>query len=251
MDDSRYSLAAVAFLCVLAIGMSATTLESTVTTDPADEIDVDWDRVPIGQDTAADLRDDIQGDQSDDDESVGTEGGGDPSSQNEATDTGTGEAGTSPRSDLWLALLAVLRVLIPGLGVLLLAAVAYRYRDRLLGHIGQEPTAGRQEPVEEGSWPTRDPSTEVDRAWVTMVKRVGPEQPGTMTPAECAKAAREAGLDEEGVALVTSAFKRVHYGGESPEALAESARTGRQRLKTDAEPTEGAGTDGSTRGAHT
>lgn len=258
MDESRYVSVAVALLCVTAIGMSATTLESTVATDPADEIDIDWDRVPLGQDTAADIRDDIEGDRSEEVSSVDAEGGDDSAGgaeRDESASSGSVEAGTTaasqPEWSLWSALLAVLRVVIPILVLLILAGIAYRYRDRLLERIEQESTDDRREPPEDGSWPKDEPSTTVDRAWVAMVRRVNPERPATMTPAECAAAARESGLDGEAVDLVTSAFERVHYGGESPEALAEQAQTSLRCFGEDGEPTGVTRADRPTREDHT
>ncbi|WP_418280353.1 DUF4129 domain-containing protein [Halorubrum sp. DTA98] len=284
MESSRYALAAVALLCVLAIGTSATSLESTVTTDPADEIDIDWDRLPIGQSTAADIRDDIQDGHEDGDGGVDATDSGVEREAETGSGTGQGsgvdeldgaerDGGTSQDGDagrdggagsdadgpgtttalptvwdlLWSLLAALLRVLIPVVVLLALAALAYRYRRRISSLLGRTATPDVRGPESVDRWPDREPSTAVDQAWVRMVRRVDPARPATMTTTECAVAAREAGLDADAVELITSAFERVHYGGEPPAAVADSARTGLQRLGEHGETTGDARTDGSFR----
>ena len=65
MDRSGLTALAVALLCVASLGVAATTLESTLTTDPDEEIDIDWDRLPIGQDEAVAIQEQM-GDGADD-----------------------------------------------------------------------------------------------------------------------------------------------------------------------------------------
>lgn len=51
---------AVALLSVASLGVSATTIDTTLSTDANEVIDLDYDRVPIGQDHAGRLLDEIQ-----------------------------------------------------------------------------------------------------------------------------------------------------------------------------------------------
>lgn len=225
----------LAVLCVVSMGVSATSLESSVRTNPDEVIDLDWDRLPIGEEAAIEVKQEIQENEG----SVVTEtagatgepevverqrsgaggldarragGQGDPQ-QSTVRQVGRTQppaqveqgTGTAPpdrtRWDLlWLAVAVALLAAI--------AAIGYRYRDRF-GSGTTSVDAGEDLPP----WPPDDPATEVDRAWLAMVGRLDLDQPWTQTPAEVADAAVEAGLDPEGVDRVTAAFEEVHYGG--------------------------------------
>lgn len=50
---------AIALLCIAAVGVSATTLESTVSTDPDDAISFEYDRVPLGSDLVRSIDDEL------------------------------------------------------------------------------------------------------------------------------------------------------------------------------------------------
>ena len=247
VDGSRYALVAVALLCVLTLGTAATTLESAVTTDPADEIDIDWDSVPIGQSTAADIREAIEEESSSATDTAETDLDGDseaPAERDAESDrsagasssaSDAGDSGSAATAEtLWDRLLALfaalLRVLIPIAAILALALLAYRYRERLRGRLTRTSPDDASGILPASRWPDGEPVTAVDRAWVAMVRAAGPERPETMTPAECAVAARESGLNEEAVELITSAFERVHYGGASADDFTESAQRALQRL---------------------
>lgn len=267
MTTSRAVPLLVALLCVTAIGVSATTLDSTLTTDPDEEIDPDYELLPIGQDEAFDLQQQLEGDAepSDTDETEPTPGEGDETTEPEesseqadeesapdgdeggdggSSDAGTGSGtevgtGTGPATpdllDRLLALLlAALRVLVPLLAILTLVALAVRYRDRLAAVLAglladDEPVETRADPVE--TWPVASPSNPVDRAWLAMARQVDPDRPAVMTPSEFAAAAVDAGLDAEGVSAITEAFERVHYGGRPPSAERERAEAGLRRLQ--------------------
>lgn len=267
MTGGRLAPLLVALLCFTAIGVSATTLDSTLTTDPDDEIDLEYDRLPIGEEDAADVQDQLNGstdpsstrsDASEegsgeettpdtsteerregaasgsagDDGSEGTAAGGDGD-----TGQGTGSgAGTRDLLDRLLALLAaILRVLVPLLVLAALLATAVRYRERIAALLGailgddEAPTAEAADPGE--PWPPTEPANPVDRAWVALVAQVDPDRPALMTPAEVAEAARDAGLDADAVDAITRAFERVTYGGRPPSAEVDRARDGLRRLQ--------------------
>lgn len=231
----------VALLSISALGVAATTLETTLTTDPEDEINPDWDRLPIGQGDAAIVQEEIGGDGEDRESGADSadrvsEASGQSGDQGEGTGSGFGmdtAAGESTPFDRLLALLAaLLRVLVPLLALVAFGALAYRYRGALLSLFGLE---SMEEPAARAvsggdDWPGADPSNVVDRAWLRLVQRVDPERPETMTTAECRTLARERGLDAAAVEAISTAFERVHYGGISVTEEADRARTGLRRL---------------------
>lgn len=87
MTGSRAVPALVAVLAVSALGVTATSLEASLTTDPDEEIDLDWDRLPIGESDAAEIKAEI----ADGDE----DGSGDP----ESGGSGDGDSSASVAGD--------------------------------------------------------------------------------------------------------------------------------------------------------
>ncbi|HKL28353.1 MAG TPA: DUF4129 domain-containing protein [Natrialbaceae archaeon] len=82
--------------------------------------------------------------------------------------------------------------------------------DEPLTGVGQ--VAGRAADRIEGS--VGDVDNEVFRAWKRMTDFVDVPEPKSSTPAEFARAARDAGMDEDDVSLLTDLFRSVRYGGE-------------------------------------
>ncbi|MFW6376429.1 MAG: DUF4129 domain-containing protein [archaeon] len=74
--------------------------------------------------------------------------------------------------------------------------------------------AGRAADRIEGS--AVDVDNEVFRAWKRMTDFVDVPDPKSSTPAEFARAAREAGMDEADVDSLTDLFRTIRYGGEEP-----------------------------------
>jgi hypothetical protein len=265
MSGSRVVPVLTALLAVSALGATATSLETTLTTDPDEEINPNWNRLPISQGEAAAIEEEII--ESDGDDTSATEAneaagegatdgsGGDGEgveatlpatdetrasrdSNENASKTGV-ESGTVPAQgesspdDSLLALLAsILRTLVPVLTALGLAALAYRYRETIHSLLGFGSTdEATSEPASESeAWPGAEPANVVDRAWVTMVQRADPERPETTTTAECRALARERGLDAAGVEAIATAFERVHYGGVAVADEADRAREGLKQL---------------------
>lgn len=258
MNRSRLAPFVVALLCISAIGVAATTLESSLTTEPDDEIDIDYDQLPIGAGDAVALQEEMEGSQEDGDdidEEAGTDGEEDseeppPEGSDDmddggggedlSEDEGTGESPTPPTLlDRLLALLAaVVRVLVLLGTMVALAVLAYRYRERILAMLGFDSTAEEATDTDDTDtpWPRTEPSNPVDRAWLWVARRANPERPETKTPAECAASAREAGLDPTAVDAITDAFERVHYGGVSVDSEADRAREALDRLRDDDQP---------------
>jgi hypothetical protein len=218
----------IAVLCITAIGVSATTLETSLSTDPDEEIDPAWEKLPIGQDDAYTIQQEMESgddDSSDDGSSSESSAASEQqqSSQSQASSASSADdssgAGASPPSlldKLISFLVALLRFLVAVAALVGAAALAYRYRDRIEAALwgllqpNEDPAAVE---YTEDPWPEESPSNVVERAWVALVREVDPERPSVMTPSECAAAAREAGLDSGAVETITDAFERVEYGG--------------------------------------
>ncbi|MFQ3294836.1 MAG: hypothetical protein ACI9EZ_001088 [Halobacteriales archaeon] len=77
------------------------------------------------------------------------------------------------------------------------AKVAGQAADRIEGSVG-------------------DVDNEVFRAWKRMTEYVDVPEPKSSTPANFAQAARETGMNEEDVTLLTDLFRAIRYGGEVP-----------------------------------
>lgn len=227
----------VAVLCITAIGVSATTLESSVATDPDEEIDT-YEILPIGQGDAIALQEQIEG------SDEGSEGGEaeqsssssqpeseQSSSQSEAT--GMGASPPSLLDKLLDFLLSILRFLLAVGVILALGALGYRYRDRIIDALWAllKPTDDPADVTYDGrTWPEESPSNAVEQAWVSLVRKVDPERPSVMTPAECATAARQSGYDAAPVETITNAFERVKYGGVAAEQEEERVEDALQQL---------------------
>lgn len=243
MNRATGAWLAVALLSISALGVSATTLESTVSTDANDVVDLDYDRVPIGQDTASDVLDEIEGEQSGetahsadpearDPVDVTRRRSGESASESAPiTSQGAGEpeqrqqqqpddsASTGPEAPSLLdRLIALLTGLIPALlavvAVIAAVGLAVRYRDRLLALVGRDEPAAADERSASDPDGALDgsPSHAVERAWLGMVRHLDLERPETMTTSECASAAIEAGLDREAVRSLTETYEEVRYG---------------------------------------
>ena len=275
MTGSRFVPLAVAVLCIAAIGVSATTLESSVATDPKDEIDPDYEALPVSQETIIEIFQEFDYDiEPPEDAEVEEEPQKENLDEPEQTPSGSSEMDAGSKSDrdggsgigmgegadteadeaslldrLLALLTSFLRVLLPILAVLAVATLVVRYRDRLLASYaswGSDGEEGRDRSPAAG-WPEADPANVVDRAWLTMVRQIDPERPAVMTPTECAAAAREAGVDPEAVEAITGAFERVHYGGAPVAAEQRRAENGLRRLRNGAgDPTDGRGRHGGT-----
>jgi len=89
MNRSRLLSALIALLAITSLSVASTTLETSLTTDPDDEINPDWDTLPIGQDDAAAIQESIE---SGGEESAGGAGSG------SADGAGSAPRPTNPRS---------------------------------------------------------------------------------------------------------------------------------------------------------
>lgn len=242
MDRSKLLALVVGLLALSTLGVAATTLETTVTTDPDDEIDPAWEQLPLSRETAAEIQAEMTAAGGGTDGSAADSGGdGDGADSSSARTASGGDsnaaggAGTAvPNGSLLDRLLALLGTLLQViLGVTVVGGVgglAYRYRGRYHSLFGVDRAGSPTDVPEPAAWPRTEPTTVVDRAWVRLLTELAPEQPETITPAECVRLARRADLDMTAVEAITTAFERVHYGGHSPAAEQARARDGLDRL---------------------
>ncbi|MFD1515753.1 DUF4129 domain-containing protein [Halomarina rubra] len=234
MSGDRVVALAVALLCIVAMGVSATTLESSLSSDPDEVIDLDFENVPFGNDQAKKVKEEVKTNKDAPKEEVkDTSPQQQSQSQQEQEQPDGGDQGPGEEQSLWDQLLDLLLALLPYLlAVLLLlaaAVVARRYGSRLLALFmalfpqrhGGEDTTGTE-------W-VADPRNEIERAWLAMTDRAGIARPRQMTTAECADAAVAAGLDRDAVSSLRSVFENVRYG--TQPITDEDARRARESLR--------------------
>jgi len=127
MNRSQLLPALIALLAITSLSVASTTLETSLTTDPDEEINPNWESLPIGQDDAAAIQESIEG-------GGGESDGGGGSGSTDATGSATDDRSLFDRL---IALLSRLfRLLLPIAAVLAVAALAYRYRDLLADLFG-------------------------------------------------------------------------------------------------------------------
>ncbi|MBX0287807.1 DUF4129 domain-containing protein [Halomicroarcula sp. F28] len=253
MNTERILSAGMAIVVIAAVGLSASTLSASMTTDPSDAVDVQWELLPLGEDSQGEIEaaaQDVderyrQGDgggdakqpdsKAGDGSQEGQERGdpGDPESQNEqagesdrradsAGQQGDEQAGGSAsNSDSGLAPGDWPLLLWLGL-VLAVVILAYRYRERLRRAIWGDPADPGTDPLAPA------PQNDVERAWVELVERAGVDRPRTRTPRDCARRAVERGFDPGQVDRLRRTFEDVRYGTQPPSD--EQARLARETL---------------------
>lgn len=269
MNRSQLTSLVVAFACVGAVGVSASTLSSSVAADPSDALDPDYEVIPVAGGGLAQLESAIAGGAG-----AAAPGGGDggdsrggdsgPASQNEAQDgdgdesnsgdggaaegegggDGSGEsAGGSGGEDGRSAgdgfglgaghggLLGLLGLLVLAALVLATAYLCYRYRDRFLGLFATDG----DEPSTDDPRPVPDgpPADDnpVFEAWHDLLSDLDVDSPETLTTRECADAAAAAGFEREEIDRLRLDFEAVRYGGQPvTDDRRKRARTARKRL---------------------
>lgn len=256
----------VAVCCVLAIGASATAMESAVETTPDDAIDVGYDAIPLDGDTVDRLKRQMQPDgpaadgrgppadeasestrpppDADAEDTAGS-GAVPPESGPERSGarpsdgplaTGTGSTDGDP--DLLARLLDVLRLVLLLLVPLAIVGLAARFRDRLAELLRSvvaalmptRPGRGGSTAAAAGT-PPPAPENDVAAAWCAMVSRFGLAGRVELTPGECLAVATAAGVDPEPAERLTGLFERVQYGGEAvTDRKRERSRRALQRV---------------------
>lgn len=253
MHTERLLSAGVAVVVIAAVGLSASTLGASMSTDPADAVDIQWDALPLGEDSQSDVRGAAQevdetyrqsGDGGDTDGQGGSDGdaqtqetqageGAAESQQagDEADDPQSGSAGdgdaragsaaqSDSSSDSGLAPAGPPWTLFLWLFVLLaFVLLAYRELRIAFSPDGDGPAADSLSPA---------PNNDVERAWAELVARASVDRPRTRTPGDCARRAVERGFDAGQVDRLRRTFEDVRYGTTPPTD--EQARLARESL---------------------
>jgi hypothetical protein len=222
MNTDRLLTAAIALCCIFAIGSSASTMGSSVSTSPDDVINVQDLPLPIDPTDAGELKRDAQskqtdGGQSDSANSQQQRQQQDQQQQSQRQHEQQSQSSAAPKPPDFLdRLLAFLRWLLERLvwilGLLAVAgavAVGVRFGSRFL----PDTDANVADTTTETPPPDPTPSNEVERAWWEVVEHLGIDGARTKTPRECATRAIDAGADPSAVETLTRTFEEVRYGG--------------------------------------
>jgi hypothetical protein len=230
MNRERVAAVVVALACVASMGVASTTLESSLSSNPDEAIQLDYDNLPIGREEAKEVKQEVQRNEANGQAESS-------SSSSSSTSVSAASKSTTDEQSLLEMLIALLEALLPYLvGALVLLTVVgltYRYRRRLVapflalvagagGRSSDGDDSGRVE------WKPRD---EVEQAWLDLVQTAGVDRPHAKTPAECADDAVAAGYDPEPVHRLRRAFEDVRYGEMSPtDDLREQVDRSRRQL---------------------
>lgn len=230
MATDRLLPVLVGVCCIVALGVSASTLESSLSTSPDDVIDIDYDELPVGQESLSEAKEQASqtgkpatdGSPSEvSKESESGETAGPSQSTGEGLGTGLGE-GIPSLLDRLLSLLYSLLAYAAVTAAIGLAAVAgYRYRDHIRRHLAgllpESDRAGESLWVRDGAQGyALEATTPIDDAWLEMLDRAGVTDPHARSPRESARRAVENGLPREPVERITREFEAVRYGPEGP-----------------------------------
>lgn len=254
MNARAIATLVVAFACITSVGVASTTLESSLSSTPDDVINVGHDLIPISPSDTGALKEAItasedgsgdtsaekasdgsmtkQGSGDDGEEQRNQRRGDEGSSGHQQSDTeenrqsGSGEEesrqslgglGDVPDpGQSWLPLLIAVLVL----------ALLVRYRDRVAAFLEPPESGESGEPIGVPA-----PKNDVERAWVAIVGATRIENPWRKTPAECADAAVEKGLDADAVQRIRRVFEDVKYGDrEVTEARRDEVHRNLDRL---------------------
>lgn len=221
MNTDRLLTAGIALCCIFAIGTSASTLGSSVNTNPDEVVNVDYRSLPINPDDAGELKRKAQSKGEPKSSHAQSHGSNSESKRQKQQSSASDRQKQSKQSDsmerpelldrlleLLRRLLRALVWLVPVVAVAGGVALGVRFRDRLFGPETDDATVESPTPP-----PTPDPSNDIERTWWTMVEQFGVERPHTKTPGECAREAVEAGADEDAIETLTRTFEEVRYGG--------------------------------------
>ncbi|WP_254279271.1 DUF4129 domain-containing protein [Haloarcula marina] len=233
MNVERVVSVAVACLVVVAVGLSASTLDESMSTDPGDAIDPEYDALPIGEEQAGDVEAAAKGlheqyenqrdgsvrrperaesgptsqSQQSQQSSQSSQSSDGQSGADSSETQGQTERPTDPGPDWWAILT----------GLALVAAVlglTYRYRRRIVALLGT--VVGAERRSGEVSEMVPNPTNGVQRAWVELLRRAGITDPRTRTPRDCARRAVETGFDADAVDRLRHTFEEVQYGQTQP-----------------------------------
>lgn len=243
MNESGSVSIAVALVCILAVGVSASAIETSVSGEPVEGGSLNTDQLPVGGENAAELVETFEGlidevegsvretrkpddspnasvDYEPTEESAMARRTGTPGvaarmpAQPDRGDQHASESQGFDLNDGLRALPSTPLALLPVFGPFVFA-IGYRYAGRLRTLLGVTPVAARFRQANGGErdWFETETSNEVSRAWFRMVRSVDIDRPRSKTPTECATIAVAAGMEPVAVRRLTRAFEEVRYGG--------------------------------------
>jgi hypothetical protein len=291
MNGDTLGTLALALVCVLALSVTASAVQSAVSTSPDDAIDVDTGSMPVSQEDAANIERKVQGNSkgstggaeeqtdtdaasTDSEESAATQSGerqsadrgevdastarsdgdrsesgprvagGDSSEQQSGEGAGgSGGGGSSENGgdansggeshsdegssgrqyreasllerlfSLLADLLDRLLSALPLLALLIVAALAVRFRDRILDRLrGSAGTRGGTGSGRTDRVTNPVPQHGVAEAWAELLTAIDRSRDPTASPAECAREAVRAGFDPDGVRTLRKVYEEVRYG---------------------------------------
>lgn len=246
MTADRLLPVLVGVCCILALGVSATTLESSLSTSPDDVINLDYDELPIGKESLANAKEqatqkgkpDAESEPSESETQSESDAAPRPSqSASGGTDSGL-DSGSPSLLDRLLSLLYTLLAYAAVTAAIGLAAAAgYRYRDRIRSRLaGLFPPSDRAGEAlwvrDEDQQYALDAMNPIDEAWLEVLDRAGIDNPHARTPRESARQAIENGLPREPVEHITRAFETVRYGpGEATPDRIERVESELDRIR--------------------
>lgn len=251
MNSERIISAGIATIIIVAVGLSSSTLTASLSTDPADAVDVEEDGLPLGDDMQNDIRAVAQGvhdrytgntpsesgSESDDsgasarqaEQVAGAAGQSDQVDQadgqsgqrgesGQSGDSGQAAGGDDTKAGQEIGDSGWPRALLLVIGVLAAVVIlAYRYRRRIRRVLlSVRVNRARPDPATDAMQPV--PENQIEHAWVTLLRHAGIQRTRTRTPADCAQLAVEAGHDPVVVNQLRRAFEDVRYGAAPPTA---------------------------------
>jgi len=267
MNTERTLSAGLAVVAVLAVGLSAATLASSMSTDPGDAVDIDWGTLPLDDDSETAIAALAQGvhdqysqggdgdrEHGQDDDTDGDQGASGSSSAQRPGDVREGDVerrgDTGPQKQVQereqkqvqerdqradsekQASQSSTGGLVPGGWPLWpLVAVVLCLALVIAAYRYRERL---RRALGTGAEPATAaplapaPENDVERAWVELLERAGVPQSRTKTPRDCARLAVETGYDPSAVNRLRRTFEDVQYGSQSPTD--EQARIARETL---------------------
>ncbi|WP_435159750.1 DUF4129 domain-containing protein [Haladaptatus sp. DFWS20] len=229
----------------LPIGTSASTLGSSVNTNPDDVVNVDYKSLPINPNDADELKRQAQSKGEPQSAKAKSDQQQSKSSQQKQQASASKQqqkqskkSVSKERLEFLDRLMELLRQLLQWvLWLVPFVAVAggIAFGVRFRGHLFDSPTEPSGSVQPRTPPPEPNPSNEIERAWWSMVERFGVEQAHTKTPGECAREAIEAGADRNAAETLTRTFEEVRYGG-APITDDRLDRTRNQSDKLEVQP---------------
>lgn len=209
--------------CLLALVSLSASLESAVSTQPDDAVEVDHESLPLPVEKASELKRSFESTPSEERQTEPESAQSDDrqssaSRDAESTSSSSVQKTKSEREetllDLLRRLLAALLGLLPVLVALGALVVVSSQRTRLMAWLRRHLSRFRSEDAAAEVVPepsVRSPANRVEQAWLEMLSRADVDPEPSATPRECAEMLVRAGLDREPVLELTTMYERVRY----------------------------------------